>query len=222
MSVQQIADELDLEKYAKNKTSVIHFYADWSTECQHMSTLFEEMSKQDKYKPLVFARCVAEDLPNVSLAYNVSAVPTFVIVKNLKLVDRVDGADPESLDKKLVQQVNSTNHEQPAPSSEKQSLEERLKQLVSKHKVMVFMKGDRHQPRCGFSKTLIEILNETKLPYETFDILQDEEVRQGLKTFSNWPTYPQVYVKGELVGGLDIVRELKDAKELEKTLNPLD
>jgi len=84
---------------------------------------------------------------------------------------------------------------------------------------MVFMKGDRNTPRCGFSKQLIGILNETKIPYETFDILTDEEVRQGLKTYSDWPTYPQVYVKGELIGGLDIIKELLAADELVATLN---
>lgn len=75
-----------------------------------MNTLFEEMSKQSKYNQALFARCIAEDLPKLSLEYNVSAVPTFVILKNLKPVDRVEGADPESLDKKLVQQVIVAKH----------------------------------------------------------------------------------------------------------------
>lgn len=82
----------------------------------------------------------------------------------------------------------------------------------------MFMKGDRATPRCGFSRQLVEILNAAGYPYETFDILGDEEVRQGLKTFSNWPTYPQVYVKGQLVGGLDIIKELKENGELPATL----
>jgi len=93
--------------------------------------------------------------------------------------------------------------------------EERLKQLVNKAPVMVFMKGNRSEPRCGFSRTLVDILNSLGVKYETFDILEDEEVRQGLKTFSNWPTYPQLYVKGELLGGLDIVKEMQAAGELQ-------
>lgn len=68
------------------------------------------------------------------------------------------------------------------------------------------MKGSPNAPRCGFSRTLVGILNELNAKYETFDILEDEEVRQGLKTFSNWPTYPQVYVNGEFIGGLDIIK----------------
>ncbi len=99
-----------------------------------------------------------------------------------------------------------------------QSLNQRLKALINKAKVMVFMKGNRQEPRCGFSRQLIEILSEMKAEYETFDILSDEDVRQGLKKYSDWPTYPQLYVNGELVGGLDIIKELKEGGELQDTL----
>uniref|UniRef100_A0A8U7N5G5 Glutaredoxin 3 n=1 Tax=Corvus moneduloides TaxID=1196302 RepID=A0A8U7N5G5_CORMO len=95
-----------------------------------------------------------------------------------------------------------------------QKLEDRLKSLINKAPVMLFMKGSKQVAKCGFSKQIIEIMNNTGVDYETFDILEDEEVRQGLKSFSNWPTYPQLYVKGELVGGLDIVKELKESGEL--------
>ncbi|NWZ84042.1 GLRX3 protein, partial [Poecile atricapillus] len=90
----------------------------------------------------------------------------------------------------------------------------RLKSLINKAPVMLFMKGNKQMAKCGFSKQILEIMNNTGVDYETFDILEDEEVRQGLKSFSNWPTYPQLYVKGELVGGLDIVKELKESGEL--------
>lgn len=83
---------------------------------------------------------------------------------------------------------------------------------------MIFMKGNPAEPKCGFSRTLIQILSETGLSYDTFDILSDDDVRQGLKKFSNWPTFPQVYVKGDLVGGLDIIKELKDSGDLISTL----
>nr|XP_012998748.1 glutaredoxin-3 [Cavia porcellus] len=93
-------------------------------------------------------------------------------------------------------------------------LEERLKVLTNKASVMLFMKGNKQEAKCGFSKQILEILNSTSVEFETFDILEDEEVRQGLKVYSNWPTYPQLYVKGELIGGLDIVKELKENGEL--------
>ena len=93
-----------------------------------------------------------------------------------------------------------------------------LKALVNRDPLMIFMKGNPDEPRCGFSRTLVGILNETGLKYDTFDILSNEDVRQGLKKFSNWPTYPQVYVKGELVGGLDIIKELNESGDLLSTL----
>jgi Grx4 family monothiol glutaredoxin len=97
-------------------------------------------------------------------------------------------------------------------------LEERLKELINSFKVMVFMKGSPQEPKCGFSRAVCTVLDETGVEYKTFDITKDDDVRLGLKEFSNWPTYPQLYVNGELVGGLDIVKELKESGELLSTL----
>lgn len=101
---------------------------------------------------------------------------------------------------------------------QQQPLEDRLKALINRSKIVLFMKGDRDQPRCGFSRQVIDLLNSKALEYDTFDILQDEEVRQGLKEFSQWMTYPQLYVGGELIGGLDILKEMDSAGELNDTL----
>ena len=91
----------------------------------------------------------------------------------------------------------------------------RLKSLVNASDCVVFMKGSPAAPQCGFSRRLVDLLNGENVDYSTFDILTDSEVREGLKAYSNWPTYPQVYHKGQLVGGLDVIQELKDANELE-------
>lgn len=99
------------------------------------------------------------------------------------------------------------------------SLEERLKKLVNSTPVMLFMKGTPDAPRCGFSSKVVNALKEEGIKFGSFDILSDEEVRQGLKTFSNWPTFPQLYYKGELMGGCDIVLELKSNGELASTLS---
>lgn len=98
-------------------------------------------------------------------------------------------------------------------------LEDRLKSLISQHKVMLFMKGSPDEPRCGFSRTIVQLLSGYQIgDFGHFDILTDNEVRQGLKTFSNWKTYPQLYVNGELLGGLDIIKELHEDGELEGML----
>lgn len=109
---------------------------------------------------------------------------------------------------------------QSSSNSPATSLQDRLRQLVNRSDVMVFMKGLPSAPKCGFSRQLIELLDGAGVPYDAFDILQDDDVRQGLKTFSNWPTYPQLYVKGDLVGGLDICKELQESGELMDVLRP--
>ncbi|XP_011027844.1 PREDICTED: monothiol glutaredoxin-S17-like [Populus euphratica] len=101
----------------------------------------------------------------------------------------------------------------------KETIEERLKSLITSSPVMLFMKGTPDAPRCGFSSKVVNALKEEGVSFESFDILSDEEVRQGLKVFSNWPTFPQLYYKGELIGGCDIIMELRDNGELQSTLS---
>lgn len=146
----------------------------------------------------------------------IEAVPTVIFFRNNKAVDRVDGVDIASLTAKCSKLAGvSTSSTKPAQAP----LEDRLRALINRAKVMIFMKGNRDTPRCGFSKETIRLVNETGVAYETFDILTDEEVRQGLKAFSDWPTYPQIYVNGELIGGLDIIKELVAGNELKETLS---
>uniref|UniRef100_M4BD96 Glutaredoxin domain-containing protein n=1 Tax=Hyaloperonospora arabidopsidis (strain Emoy2) TaxID=559515 RepID=M4BD96_HYAAE len=92
--------------------------------------------------------------------------------------------------------------------------ENKYEQLINRARVMIFIKGTPQQPQCGFSRKLVDILNSEGFKYDSFDILTDDSVRQGLKKYSNWPTFPQLYVKGELVGGLDIVQQMQEDGEL--------
>lgn len=101
----------------------------------------------------------------------------------------------------------------------KVTLEDRLKNTITSSPVMLFMKGTPDAPRCGFSSKVVNALQKEGISFGSFDILSDEEVRQGLKTYSNWPTYPQLYYKGELIGGCDIVMELQSSGELKSTLS---
>ena len=98
------------------------------------------------------------------------------------------------------------------------ALRTRLESLIKGHKVMLFMKGTKQFPACGFSNAVVQILGKEGVPFETFNILADGEIRQGLKEYSNWPTYPQLYVDGKFVGGCDIVTELHQSGELSKEL----
>jgi monothiol glutaredoxin len=98
---------------------------------------------------------------------------------------------------------------------------ERIDALVKSNEVVLFMKGTALFPQCGFSSRAIAILDHLGTPYETVDVLQDQEIRQGIKEYSDWPTIPQLYVKGEFVGGSDIMMEMFESGEL-KTMVSAD
>jgi monothiol glutaredoxin len=93
---------------------------------------------------------------------------------------------------------------------------ERLDQLVQNNTIVVFMKGNKLMPQCGFSNNVVQILNVLGVPFETVDVLADPDIRQGIKEYSNWPTIPQVYINGEFVGGSDILIELYQNGKLQE------
>ena len=98
------------------------------------------------------------------------------------------------------------------------SLKQRLDDLVGSSPIFVFMKGNKLMPQCGFSNNVVQILNSLGVAFETFDVLSDMEVRQGIKDYSEWPTIPQVYVNGEFIGGSDILIEMYNSGELREKL----
>lgn len=97
-------------------------------------------------------------------------------------------------------------------------LKERIDNLVNNNKIVVFMKGSKVMPQCGFSNNAVQILNSLGIEYETFDVLSDPEVRQGIKEYSTWPTIPQVYINGEFIGGSDVMIELYNSGELQQKI----
>ena len=95
---------------------------------------------------------------------------------------------------------------------------DRIDEIVNRHDVVLFMKGTALFPQCGFSSRAIAILDHLGVPFETVDVLQDPEIRDGIKEYSDWPTIPQLYVKGEFVGGSDIMMEMFQAGELQQLI----
>ena len=98
------------------------------------------------------------------------------------------------------------------------SAHDTIKNAVSSNDVVLFMKGNPQFPQCGFSSQVVQILHYLDVPFESVNILESDELRQGIKEFSNWPTIPQLYVKGEFMGGCDIVREMFQSGELSSHL----
>ncbi|WP_394826695.1 Grx4 family monothiol glutaredoxin [Pendulispora albinea] len=94
----------------------------------------------------------------------------------------------------------------------------RIQELVQTNHVVLFMKGTKNFPQCGFSNAVVQILKKEGIAFETVNVLADPAIRQGIKDFSNWPTIPQLYVGGKFIGGCDIVTEMHTAGELAKVL----
>lgn len=94
-----------------------------------------------------------------------------------------------------------------------------IAQTVAEHPVVLFMKGTPDAPRCGFSGLVVQVLDHMAIPFIGVDVLQDEALREGIKAYSDWPTIPQLYVKGEFIGGADIVKEMFQAGELQALMS---
>ena len=100
-----------------------------------------------------------------------------------------------------------------------EKIKQRIENDIKNNKVMLYMKGTPQEPQCGFSAQVVGVLNKYNVAMKTFNILEDEEIRQGIKEYSEWPTIPQLYVNGEFIGGCDILTELHGSGELKEILN---
>lgn len=116
--------------------------------------------------------------------------------------------------KNIFKVVGSEQAVAPAPSGGG-DVAGRIRRDLDNNRILIYMKGTRDAPQCGFSSATVDVFNQLNVPYETRDVLQDVEVREGIKEFSNWPTIPQVYIAGKFVGGCDIVLEMHERGELE-------
>lgn len=224
MSVTDFTDAPPLGQKA-----VLLFWAPWhedSVEGGPMDAVLRALAQSSSSSPppCVFGRVEAEEYPDLTERYNVSVVPTFVLLDTKgSVANRLEGGDDVAAVTLAVQQLLSSSGTaqtaQPeadsseassSPPEEEEPLSDRLDRLIRSSQVMLFIKGTPEKPRCGFSRQACELLQEAKVPFGSFDILSDEAVRQGLKKHSDWPTYPQIYANGELMGGLDILKEMKE------------
>ncbi|XP_020093366.1 monothiol glutaredoxin-S11-like [Ananas comosus] len=252
-AVKDIKSKAELDEAVNGASPVIlHFWASWCEASKPMDQVFAHLATD--FPHARFFRVEAEEQPEISEAYAVSAVPYFAFCKDGKIVDTLEGADPASLANKVAKVAGPANlAECAAPASlgvaagpaviEKvqelakqngssqtvsprsdlsDSLKERLQQLVNSHPVFLFMKGNPEQPKCRFSRKVVEILEEEGVQFGSFDILSDNEVREGMKKFSNWPTFPQLFCKGELIGGCDIVVAMHESGELKDVFKEND
>ncbi|KAH0484036.1 MAG: uncharacterized protein KVP18_004467 [Porospora cf. gigantea A] len=197
----------------------VHITRDHEPSQQIMDVV--EMLKSD----LAFTFVVCDQVsPNLTTHLAVTEVPTVVVFKDKVETGRIVGPQIQEL-VKLVQDTANGIYDADVANSKmtaaerKKELFSSLQELVHSQPVLIFMKGNKAHPFCKFSRGAIDILNSIKdLPYATFDILKNPEVREGLKEFGDWPTYPQLYAEGELIGGVDIMRQMSETGTLDVVL----
>ncbi|AAS54601.1 AGR111Wp [Eremothecium gossypii ATCC 10895] len=203
---------------AGSKLVALYFHTAWAEPCKAMSAVFSAVSEEPAHKDVLFLAIDADEHAEISELFEVAAVPYFVLIKEGAIVKEISGSDPKDFVSALNEYTAGSNSTgaaatASAPAEEygeeetEEQLQERLKKLTSAAPVMLFMKGTPSEPKCGFSRQMVGILREHQVRFGFFDILKDESVRQGLKTFSDWPTFPQLYINGEFQGGLDIIKE---------------
>lgn len=101
------------------------------------------------------------------------------------------------------------------------SIQDKIKQQIAENDIIIYMKGNAELPMCGFSARAVNVLKACNARFAAVDVLQDEEIRQGIKVFSNWPTIPQLYIKGEFIGGSDIIAEMFESGELQQLIKDI-
>lgn len=226
MGVIEVSSHAQFTEYTESdplKLLALYFHTPWAGPCKTMNAVFKTLAdSKASDKSIVFLSINADELPEISELFEVSAVPYFILIRNSTILKELSGADPQEFIQALNQFSNSetkpvsnNTHKEPiteahaaTPAVEsEESVNERLTKLTSAAPIMLFMKGSPSAPQCGFSRQLVAILREHQVRFGFFDILKDDNVRQGLKKFSDWPTFPQLYINGEFQGGLDIIKE---------------
>ncbi|KAJ5900084.1 hypothetical protein N7495_004828 [Penicillium taxi] len=259
-ALTEITSEADfsthLQSLSPSALLVLYFHTTWAAPCTQMRAVLSALASQYPATAppnISFVSIDAEELPDISEIYDVSAVPFVVCLRSGQILESISGSDAMKVRDAIERHAGRGNGVAPptntnipppltavprengpvtatqapaapealagpganatpvastpalTPEQSKEALWARLAELVKAAPVMLFMKGTPSAPQCGFSRQLVGILRERSIKYGFFNILADDEVRQGLKEFAEWPTFPQLWVDGELVGGLDIV-----------------
>lgn len=229
-SADSINGGVNVRSAATARKAVLFFWANWHEPSRVNGPMHDIISALSiKYPSIAFYAIEAEACPDISAQYAVTVVPTFYSCIGAKVLEKVEGASPAAINT-LVKNLDSApataasvgSSEEKSQTDSKAALHARLERLIRTAPVMLFMKGTASQPKCGFSRQMVEILDSNKIPFASFDILTDEVVRSELKVYSDWPTYPQLYVNGSLVGGLDIVKEMSSSGDLKEQLGVKD
>ena len=193
-----------------NKLILLNFHANWNNSSQLLTNeiipnLFNSTIKNDdQVNKLYLLNINIDDDLDLAQLFNIESIPTIIFIYSDQILEIIQGINPPALllatnkyinmdlSNNLIKSNNTTTNDN------KENLMERIEKLVKKSPIMIFIKGTPQQPRCKFSKTLINELLKFDINYSSFNILEDDDIRQGLKEYSNWPTFPQIYINGEI------------------------
>ncbi|KAI0294880.1 glutaredoxin [Multifurca ochricompacta] len=196
------------------RVSLLNFWAPWAEPCKQMNKVVTELAR--KYPDLLSLQIEAETHSEISESFDIESVPSFIVLRGHTLLERIVGADARALADAIAKYVGpqtgtgtataplSQTDRLPVPAAKKaetpEELNQRLRAIMNQSRVVLFMKGSPEVPRCGFSRKISGLLHEKKIEFSYFDILTDDSVRQGLKKLNDWPTFPQLIVKANLLG----------------------
>jgi len=222
------------------RVSLLSFWAPMEgNPCEQTNKVVVALSEQHKNILVLSIQAVEQE--EIADSFDVESVPTFIILRGHTLLEKIVGADAAkltaSISKHARQPTEALSKTDKAPAAPPattdtttlspakaegeetpEELEARLRKLMNQSKVVAFIKGSPDAPRCGFSRKVVALLRDEKIDFTHFDILTDESVRQGLKALNDWPTFPQIIVNGELIGGLDVVQEMAESGELQEAI----
>lgn len=206
---------------AGNKLIVLYFHTSWAEPCKSMNEVVKAISDEPNNADVMFLSIDADAQTEIAELFEVSAVPYFILIHEGTNYRELSGANPKEFlaaledvkkslglkpDSQAAGETDSSESEDEEEETEEE-LQERLTKLVNAAPVMLFMKGSPSEPKCGFSRQIVGILRERQVKFGFFNILRDDSARENLKKFSDWPTFPQLYINGEFQGGLDIIKE---------------
>ncbi|KAJ5618654.1 thioredoxin [Penicillium herquei] len=217
----EITSKADLSSYQASipppSLLVLHLYTPWTAYTTNLGPLLSSIASQcpATTPPIIsFLNINAKKLPEIAKEYGISKAPCILFLRGGEILESIRETNATVIDSAIQRHSGITTSlipatpEKPALSSEQlEAIFVRLEKLVRTSPVMLFMKGTPQSPACRFSRRLVASLNERNIEYGSFNILSDSDVREGLKEFGDWPTFPQLWVDGEMVGGLDVVQE---------------
>uniref|UniRef100_A0A7S0ZCK5 Glutaredoxin n=1 Tax=Timspurckia oligopyrenoides TaxID=708627 RepID=A0A7S0ZCK5_9RHOD len=210
--MEDITEYSNLEQIVINdkRPLVIVFHKADIPQCAQILELVSALeSKLKSTAALSFAKVEFDAAKQLCLRFKVKELPTTLIIdETLNELSRIIGADSVQA-AKSIQEIAEQSSER---------IQKRMLALIESAHVMLFMKGDSDAPKCKFSKQIIQILQEQKIDFQQYNILSDRAIRERLKVYANWPTFPQLYCKGEFIGGVDVVQELAENGTLRSEL----